>query len=663
MSNQNQTMPAPITTMGTTITYPAGADNQAMAAIRSLHNALRITPEAGDAINARLPRTPTTITMATYSSVGSPDFTTLVASPRLDDGQDLTFESLTRLSAFMDIWQWRHVQGPVRDQWLLVHVGYSPILGAVPPDQPRGAQVYLSPRAGMLMHLVHGSIMETVMLGNLEARGIEHPERRPEPTPADPFGLGQSSATISPFGTDPHRQQASTAGGGGGHGGRGLDDRGSSSSSSQTGKKKRSKGKKDRDRSRRKNTSGDEELGVDLGSPPKETDPSGVIRLNGGGEDDEISSEESDSSSHSSKGRGRKDVSQSHSIRTLDDVRVYGKTKDKLYDRLIVVQPILRLTSLAMQNKTIRDLVFRKSAVFSLLTAKMHNPMGSTTVGGFENLEQLPEVWDLPVFTTEETFSSFYLMKGWERGNYTLMSLRFFLKKLEKGIIWGDEHGRDGRALLLKAIERIEVCFTILYDPSYKNKMAPLQELSQARYSNHANGFIWYHVDDTLCRWCVCIREEHALDTPGFEGHLITHPVDCSNALGELVKDLMRRLGSKKYPPIVGGDCEEEIPPHRNFFAPEGPWAMVQGKGDQKASNPNPKGACLDWLANQYNLCVGPSSAAWSCKKSGCKLAHTGTKEEAWKTITKVAWWDWSVATSTKKAMADLIPNFDPAWE
>ena len=364
MSNQNQTMPAPITTMGTTITYPAGADNQAMAAIRSLHNALRITPEAGDAINARLPRTPTTITVATYSSVGGPDFTTLVASPRLDDGQDLTFESLTRLSAFMDIWQWRHVQGPVRDQWLLVHVGYSPILGAVPPDQPRGAQVYLSPRAGMLMHLVHGSIMETVMLGNLEARGIEHPERRPEPTPADPFGLGQSSATISPFGTDPHRQQASTAGGGGGHGGRGLDDRGSSSSSSQTGKKKRSKGKKDRDRSRRKNTSGDEELGVDLGSPPKETDPSGVIRLNGGGEDDEISSEESDSSSHSSKGRGRKDVSQSHSIRTLDDVRVYGKTKDKLYDRLIVVQPILRLTSLAMQAKTIRDLVIRKSAVF-----------------------------------------------------------------------------------------------------------------------------------------------------------------------------------------------------------------------------------------------------------------------------------------------------------
>ena len=86
-------MAAPITTMSTTITYPAGADTQAMAAIRAIHNALRITSEAGQAINARLrDRTPT-ITVATHPSLGGPDFTTLVASPRLGGGQALTFDS------------------------------------------------------------------------------------------------------------------------------------------------------------------------------------------------------------------------------------------------------------------------------------------------------------------------------------------------------------------------------------------------------------------------------------------------------------------------------------------------------------------------------------------------------------------------------------------
>ena len=145
MSNNDQTMAAPITT----ITYPAGADNQAMAAIRAVHNALRITSDAGQAINAGLRHRAPTLTVATYSSEGGPDFTTLVASPRLGDGQALTFESLTRQTPYMDIWQWRHARGPGRDQWLLVHVGHSPILGAVPPDQPQGAHVHLSPRAGM----------------------------------------------------------------------------------------------------------------------------------------------------------------------------------------------------------------------------------------------------------------------------------------------------------------------------------------------------------------------------------------------------------------------------------------------------------------------------------------------------------------------------------
>ena len=379
------------------------------------------------------------------------------------------------------------------------------------------------------------------------------------------------------------------------------------------------------------------------------------------------SSSSKDTSSYSSsEGRNRKDTSQSHPIRTLDDVRVYGKTKEKLYERLVVVQPILRVSSASMHTKTIRDMVFRKSAVYSLLTTKMHNPMGSTKVGGFENLERLPEVWDLPIFETEDSFASFYLMKGWERGSYTLMSLRFFLKKGERGTVWGEDHSREGREALLKAIERVEVCFTILYDSSYGGMLAPLQDLSHAMYSNHANGFLRYHVEDTLCRWCICIREEHALDMPGFEGHLITYPEDCSRALGDMVKDLMRRLGSRKYPKIPDGDCEEEMPPHKNFFAPEGPWAMVKGKEGQKPPNPPPHTSttiCLDWLASQYNLCVGPSKSAWSCKKASCKLAHSGTREVAWKSVTKAMWWDWSVATSTKKALSDLLPNFDPTWE
>ena len=37
--------------------------------------------------------------------------------------------------------------------------------------------------------------------------------------------------------------------------------------------------------------------------------------------------------------------------------------------------------------------------------------------------------------------------------------------------------------------------------------------------------------------------------------------------------------------------------------------------------------------------------------------------EQQTKAVTKTLWWDWSVATSTKKAMSELLPNFDPTWE
>jgi hypothetical protein len=464
---------------GTSVSTPAEADNQALQASISLNNTHRMTESDGQALTARLSECVPSFTIdhAVAPGPNGPATTTFVVSPRLDTRWPINYDTLAHQVLFLDVWHWLP-QTTVTPQWTLVHVGYQALSGKVPPKQPQGAHVQMFPATGTFFTVIEASGLEQGILADLAARGVEHPALLPNPIfqPARHSVQFPSNPLTIPLPVP----GASSAGGGGGHGGSSQDNQ--TSGKKQNCKKKR---KDRRDKDDRK--SADQELGVDLGSPPKGNPSQDGLRLQGGSNDEDFSEVSDTSSSRSSERRNRKDTSQSHPIRTLDDVRVYGKTKEKLYERLVVVQPILRVSSASMHTKTIRDMVFRKSAVYSLLTTKMHNPMGSTKVGGFENLERLPEVWDIPIFETEDSFASFYLMKGWERGNYLLMSLRFFLKKGEKGTAWGEDHSREGRAALLKAIERVEVCFTILYDSSYRGKLAPLQDLSHAMYSNHAS--------------------------------------------------------------------------------------------------------------------------------------------------------------------------------
>jgi len=367
-------------------------------------------------------------------------------------------------------------------------------------------------------------------------------------------------------------------------------------------------------------------------------------------------------------------VRQDYPIKTLDGVTVWAKTRPDLYKRMMDLQGVLRVTGADKRNFLVRDMVLRGRELYAMLVAKIHEPTGSTVTDGFEDLDQLHEVWDTPIFATEQTFTNFYLMIGWAKNDYSALSLRNFLKKGENPE-WGREHTRSGKSYLVKALQRVEIIFKILYDLSFSTALRPMtEELERAEYASHCDGFLRYHAEALVCHWALSVRNEHAPDRAGF-GHLaMTTPEDCAFLLASYARDYMRRLGAGRYKDAEGLGAMYAKPPHRNFFEAEGPWEMVKGKNQGKGGDADKVGkggdgpangsVCLDWLAGEYGVIVGQKKTQWACMRTTCPYKHTGTKAEAWKRVTEATWHKWQAAASTKAILSKILgTEFDPSWD
>ena len=395
-------------------------------------------------------------------------------------------------------------------------------------------------------------------------------------------------------------------------------------------------------------------------------------------------------------------------IYDLDDNLRVAQTKKDIKERLRRVQGLLRMTSDQKQETILRDLEFRSEQVHSTLRGRMHSSCGDQ-LSGFESLHRLPPIWDLGIFKSPETLSAFFLLEGFRKWDWTEMSLaKFIAKDRETDLGWGQEARRGARSLLLTCVRRFQEALVVLFDGKFDKVLEPLEELQEAAFQQHMNGFLRFYIEKMLAGFMICVREERHPDVPGYENWRMSSPSECAVLLRGYSENLMFRFGSKRYSAGVGPTELLELPPHTYFFGPEGPWtAVTQPPGPKVAVvSPEPKHTgtpgvknttdevaglkrtlervtqelaevksqskvhkasrpevCLDFLAEEYGVKVGAANSPWVCRLGvDCPRHHPSNKSEGWKSVKRADWLTWGVTGTVKSKLADLVPNFDASW-
>ena len=395
-------------------------------------------------------------------------------------------------------------------------------------------------------------------------------------------------------------------------------------------------------------------------------------------------------------------------IQDLDGKSHMAETKKDIKERMNKIQGLVRVTSTRKQGTILRDLELRTERIYATLKGKMHGSHGDM-LDGFEDLHRLPGIWDTNTFKSQETLEAFYHFEGFKKWDWRGTSLASFRsREREIELRWGQDADRGARALLITCVKRLEATLVVLFDREFEGTLEPLEELLNAAFIQHANGFLRFQIEDMIGGFMVCVREEKVPDVPGYGHKKLSNPTECAALLRAYSENLMFRLGSKRYGVGEGPQELLEAPPHNHFFGSEGPWAAVvqpsggkpavvspppkkgttgknpgeseeiaslkraleeaqrelsEARSPAKVSKPTKQEICLDFLAGEYGVTYGTANTPWACRLGqACPRIHPKGKEEGWKLVRKAEWLNWPVASSTKSKMSDLVPQFDGSW-
>jgi hypothetical protein len=416
-------------------------------------------------------------------------------------------------------------------------------------------------------------------------------------------------------------------------------------------------------------------------------------------------------------------VVQAWSVNTLDNVPILVQSKKDQQQKVLAIQGVVRLTSKAKWEPLISDGVFDIGQVFAIVETARMDPTQTTSNPGFDQMANISQVCDLPIFRDAVTLGAFTLGKHWHARDYSGFNLRWLEGNHEVRFDWGEAATREGKASLTAAIRRLEIVMRILFHDGFRGVFDEVEELTQQQYAAVADGLIRHYFEGVMQVFFSDTAGKRRPTSIGYETWRMKTPQECAKLLKAMVGDFMRRFRPMAIGegPRPGHLKPHADPPHTLFFAPKGmfhgtavrdsgekfgttpaqsgcggslsrlaspeealarmgtistqspPPRKVAGMGATPAHAPSPlaahpgpaltTGMCMWHVAGDMGL-ASRAGEQYSCKMgAGCARDHTTKTPTQWgAALTKGDMREWRVSNVIKEAFGNKIPGFDKAW-
>jgi len=398
--------------------------------------------------------------------------------------------------------------------------------------------------------------------------------------------------------------------------------------------------------------------------------------------------------------RRREDVTQEFNITTLDGVIVVMNTRSGAHDRLKLVQGYHRLVENEQFQYLVRDGVFRERQHYQLLTQAIIDSSHDGSAPGFERMDLLPTICDLPIFRDAVTAMNFACWTHWFQLDYSGFHLRWFLLPNEIMPLWDTTVSRSGKQLLAAAIHRLEVCMVVMHHKTFLGCMSRLQEITHAKYGNYSDGYIRHYLEEMLAYFAEEVTGSQKPTRKGYRHMPMKTPHDCAQLMQQYVGDFMDRLtpGWQSTETHLSPFTQH---PHSLFFSEQGPYHNVLHQDSCTSVTPvsssRTTGAVMSPLTPTTVRVVTPPSTVPLKRKIGeteetpvhcmwamagvvgvrslstqevyhCRVNNCPSRHEAKdigdvaRLLTEADFRVWKTSPKVKLAMADAIPNFDKTW-
>jgi hypothetical protein len=362
----------------------------------------------------------------------------------------------------------------------------------------------------------------------------------------------------------------------------------------------------------------------------------------------------------------------------------------------------------------------------NIVETARRDPTQTTSHPGFDQMEYISKVCDLPIFRDAATLAAFMLGKHWYARDYGGFNLRWMEGDNDVRFEWAAEATRDGKASLTAAIRRPEFVLRILFHDCFLGVFTEVDELTQQQYASVADGLIRHYFETVLQIFFSDTAGKKRPTSIGYETWQMKTPQQCARLLKAMVGDFMRR-----FRPVALGEAPRPThlrphadPPHTLFFATGGlfhgtstrdayekfgttpaqsgcggrssrlvspedavalmgtaasstPLKPARGGGATPGSTHTPPpsqqpsttgtplttGLCMWHVAGDVGM-ASKGGEVYSCKMgAGCARDHTSKTPTQWAALLKKGdMREWRVSYVTKEQFGNKLPGFDKAW-
>jgi hypothetical protein len=315
------------------------------------------------------------------------------------------------------------------------------------------------------------------------------------------------------------------------------------------------------------------------------------------------------------------EVTQEYRIRTLDGTTVVMNTKNDSQKRVEALQGYIRCVSLERFQHFVRDGAFRTHTHHRVIRTSMMDSANMESAPGFDELERLPTVCDLPLFEDAGTIEKFVKLSFWFLTDYSGFHLRWFLLKTDGRPSWDETVSRQGKAALATAMARLETCLVVLLSKEFAGCLSSIQKIVSTDYAHFSDGYLRHYLEAMIARWSSDVHSSIRPSVEAYKDWSMKDPEACATLLKKYAEDFIQRA-EQGWRSTERHLAPFTAHPHSLFFNSQGPFYNMKNQEGPVWVSPEPQ---VHMTGGSGSLCGGGAFGTSSTTVPGTATTTGGS--------------------------------------